>query len=80
MWALEQGSEGKIPVFCFHGVPDLDHPWVGTDTAVFKKYMDYLRDNDYTVIAMRDLIKYVDPEKYPVDPFAPIQRRINSLK
>lgn len=80
LWALKQGGEGKIPVFCFHGVPDLDHPWVNTDTAVFKKYMDYLRDNDYMVIAMRDLIKYVDPEKYPVDPFAPIQRRINRLK
>jgi peptidoglycan/xylan/chitin deacetylase (PgdA/CDA1 family) len=80
LWALEQGGKGKIPVFCFHGVPDLDHPWVNTDAAVFKKYMDYLPDNNYTVIAMRDLIKYVDPEKYPVDPNAPIKRRISSLR
>ena len=80
LWALEQGGDGKIPVFCFHGVPDLDHPWVNTDASVFKKYMDYLRDHDYTVIAMRDLIKYVDPSNYPEDSYAPIQRRISRLK
>ena len=80
LWALEQGGAGKIPVFCFHGVPDLDHPWVNTNASVFKKYMNYLRDNDYTVIAMRDLIKYVDPSKYPEDSYAPIKRRIDRLK
>jgi peptidoglycan/xylan/chitin deacetylase (PgdA/CDA1 family) len=80
LWALEQGGNGKIPILNFHGVPDLDHPWVNTDTEVLKKYMDYLRDNNYQVIAMRDLIKYVDPARYPADSYAPIQRRINRLK
>jgi len=76
LWALEQGGDGKIPIVSFHGVPDLDHPWVNTDTADFRKYMDYLRDNDYTVIALRDLADYVDPSIYPDDPFAPMEKRL----
>ncbi len=74
LWALKQGGDGKIPVFTFHGVPDRDHPWVNTDTVVFKKYMEYLHDNDYTVISLRDLVKYVDPLKHSADFYAPIKQ------
>ena len=42
----------------------------------FQRYMKHLKENEYTVIAMRDLAKYVDPTKGPSDPLAPIQRRI----
>ena len=80
IWALKQGGNGKIPVFAFHGIPDHDHPWVNTDTSDFKKYMDSLHDNDYMVIAMRDLAKYVDPSKRPVDPYTPINNRIRNLR
>jgi len=77
VWAVKQAHYGRIAVLTFHGVPDIDHPWVHTDQAVFKTYMDYLRDNNYTVIAMRDLAKYVDPAKgLERDPFAPMQKRI----
>jgi peptidoglycan/xylan/chitin deacetylase (PgdA/CDA1 family) len=59
--ALKQASGGKIVVLTFHGIPDKEHPWVSTPPELFKKYMQYLHKNQYTVIAMRDLSLYVDP-------------------
>ena len=53
--ALKQADKGKIIVFTFHGVPDKPHPWVTTDQNRFKILMQYLKDNHYKVIAMRDL-------------------------
>ena len=61
-WAVAQAKNGKIAVLTFHGVPDLEHPWVHTEPDAFESYMRYLRDNDCTVIAMRDLGRFVDPE------------------
>ena len=63
VWAVEQAKDGKIAVLTFHGVPALEHPWVNVPQEVFKTYMDYLRDKDCTVIAFRDLAKYIDPTK-----------------
>ena len=80
VWAVGQARDGKIAVLTFHGVPDLDHPWVHTDPEVFKSFMDYLRDNDYTVIAMRDLAKYIDATKGPSDPYASIKQRAGRLQ
>lgn len=68
VWAVDQACGGKIAVLCFHGVPDLDHSWVHTEPEAFAKYMTYLDDGGCTVIAMRDLIKYVGP-------FVAIERR-----
>ncbi|RYZ98990.1 MAG: polysaccharide deacetylase family protein [Sphingobacteriaceae bacterium] len=53
--AVQQAEKGKIIILTFHGVPDLPHPWVSMDQAVFRTYMQYLKDNHYKVIAMRDL-------------------------
>ena len=50
-------------------------PWVNCKPDDFKKYMQYLKDEGCTVIAMRDLGKYVDPKKGPDDPYAPIRER-----
>ena len=61
VWAIEQAKDGQIAVLTFHGVPALEHPWVNTDPVTFETYMDYLRDNDCTVISLHDLAKYVDP-------------------
>ena len=63
LWAVKQARDGKIAVLTFHGVPDLDHPWVNTPPSEFEKYMKYLHDNNYTVIALCDLAKYVDSTK-----------------
>ena len=76
VWAVKQARDGKIAVLTFHGVPDLDHPWVNTNPLVFAKYMKYLHDNGYTVIALRDLAKFVDPTKELSNPLEPIKRRI----
>ncbi|MFM2178354.1 MAG: hypothetical protein RL015_2452, partial [Verrucomicrobiota bacterium] len=57
--AVAQAKGGKIAVMTFHGVPDIKHPWVNTDPAKFEAYMQHLKDEDCTVIAMRDLAKYL---------------------
>ncbi|MEM7537861.1 MAG: polysaccharide deacetylase family protein [Chloroflexota bacterium] len=60
VWAVDQASDGKITVLTFHGVPDLDHPWVHTEPDDFVRYMDYLAEQNCTVVALRDLANYVD--------------------
>lgn len=61
--AVKQATPGKIVIFCFHGVPDPEHPWVNTKPEAFEECMKYLRDNNYTVIAMRDIARYVDASR-----------------
>lgn len=60
--AVAQARDGKIAVMTFHGVPDIKHPWVNTDPAKFESYMEHLKQEGCTVIAMRDLAKYVAPK------------------
>ena len=60
-WAVDQAKNGKIAVLNFHGVPYPRAPWVSVEPKVFAEYMNYLRDQKCTVIAMRDLAKYVEP-------------------
>ncbi len=60
-WALAQAKDGNIAILTFHGVPDIEHSWVHTEPAQFEAYMAYLAENDYSVIALRDLVDYVDP-------------------
>ena len=57
-WALAQSTDGYIAILTFHGVPDLEHPWVHTEPKEFEIYMNYLVDNDYIVIALRDISNY----------------------
>jgi len=59
----KKATNGRISVFTFHGVPDIEHPGVGVVPAHFEKLMKYLKDNQYTVISMRDVAKYVDAAK-----------------
>ncbi|MEO6150057.1 MAG: polysaccharide deacetylase family protein [Mucilaginibacter sp.] len=53
--AIMQAEKAKAIVLTFHGVPDAPHPWVSLNQTVFKTYMQYLKENGYHVIAMRDL-------------------------
>ena len=73
--AVAQARHGKIAVLQFHGVPDTAHDWVNTPKEQFEAYMKYLADEKFTVIAMRDLAKYVDPDVAPSDPFGVIEDR-----
>ena len=60
---VQQASQGRVVVITFHGVPDMEHPPVGLEPATFKVMMQYLKDNNYQAIAMRDLAKFIDPAK-----------------
>lgn len=60
--------DGKIVVLQFHGVPDVAHPWVYTFPDNFKKYMAFLKENNYRAIALGDLKQYVDRKNPPTDP------------
>ena len=44
------------------GCQNLEHPWVHTEPEQFEAYMAYLAENDYSVIALRNLTDYVDPK------------------
>lgn len=61
--AFDEAKDGKIIVLTIHGVPDEAHPWVNTPLELFQKYMDYLYQNHFKVIAMRDLADYINPIK-----------------
>lgn len=73
--AADQAREGRIAVLQFHGVPDREHPWVHTRPDRFEEFMRYLGTNGFTVIALRDLARYVDPQRVPENPLAVIERR-----
>lgn len=66
--AVTQARHGRIAVLQFHGIPDTAHAWVTTSVQQFDAYMNYLAKNRYTVIALRDLAKYVDPNLTPANP------------
>jgi peptidoglycan/xylan/chitin deacetylase (PgdA/CDA1 family) len=57
--AVSQAKDGRIAVVQFHGVPDREHPWVSTEPELFERYLSYLKDNGYTVMALRDVAKYM---------------------
>ncbi len=60
---VRRAVNGKIVVLTYHGVPDMEHPPVSVKPETFKVMMQYLKDNHYKVIAMRDLAAFIDPAK-----------------
>lgn len=60
---VRQATAGRIVVLTFHGVPDEEHPPVSVEPSLFRQMMQYLKQNGYTCISMRDLANYVDPIK-----------------
>jgi peptidoglycan-N-acetylglucosamine deacetylase len=60
---LSEAHDGSIVILTLHGVSDTEQYRVNTSKAHFLKLLKYLRENDFTVIAMRDLNHYVDIEK-----------------
>ncbi|WP_241684949.1 polysaccharide deacetylase family protein [Cyclobacterium xiamenense] len=58
--ALEKARDGKVVILTIHGVPDLEHPWVSTSPALFRKYLDYLSQEGYHVLSLQDLGSYID--------------------
>jgi peptidoglycan/xylan/chitin deacetylase (PgdA/CDA1 family) len=78
--ATSQATNGKIVILQFHGVPDVEHPWVHTPQERFAEYMQYLHAERFTVIALRNLAKYVDWRQTPADPWLVIEQRKRSLR
>ena len=74
--AVDQACDNKITVLVFHGVPGPLPPWVHTDPEDFEGYMGYLHAQECRVIAVRDLVRYVDRSRAPIDPYQPIRSRI----
>lgn len=60
MDAFHEAHDGKVVVLTIHGVPDTEHPWVTTPPELFREYLQYLSENHYKVIALRDLSNYVN--------------------
>ena len=75
---IELARDGKIVVLTFHGIPDY-YTHASTDPDIFEKILKYLHDQKCTVIALRDLVKYVDPAGGPADPFEPIYKRLGIM-
>ena len=78
--AVGQARNGKIAILQFHGVPDTAHAWVNTGKEQFESFLDYLAREKFTVIALRDLAKYVDGSQVPEDPLKVIRERQELLK
>jgi len=78
--AADQARDGRIAVLQFHGVPDHEHPWVHTRPERFEEFTRYLQTNAFKVIALRDLERYVDPDRTPANPLAIVERRKSARK
>ncbi|MBI4903819.1 MAG: polysaccharide deacetylase family protein [Acidobacteria bacterium] len=66
--AVAQARDGKITVLQFHGVPDTAHPWVHTPPELFRQYMDHLKQQKCTVLALKDVAQFYDLSNLPADP------------
>ena len=78
--AVHQAKDGNIAVLQFHGVPDIAHDWVSTASDRFEQFMGYLAREEYTVVSLRDLRKYVDPGMVPVSPLDVVEDRKRAMQ
>jgi len=53
--AIQSAKQGEVVILTIHGVPDIVHPWVNMPPELFRKYMDYLKKNNYTVWSLKTL-------------------------
>lgn len=47
-----------VPVLCYHRFGK-GHPKLSVETSLFRKQMQYLRDNGYQVVAMKELVEFI---------------------
>jgi peptidoglycan/xylan/chitin deacetylase (PgdA/CDA1 family) len=78
--AVRQAKSGRPAILQYHGVPDTAHAWVSSNEDTFRACMKYLQLEKYTVITLRDLRKWVDPQVWPADPELVIQQRRRRLE
>ena len=77
--AIAQAQLGKVAVLQFHGIPDGEHDWVSLETGMFESFMRELARNNFTVVALRDLDKYLAPGMVPRDALGAIQDRQQAI-
>ncbi|MFM7058840.1 MAG: polysaccharide deacetylase family protein [Planctomycetota bacterium] len=77
--AVQQAKPGRPAILQYHGVPDTAHAWVSSHQATFEACMKFLQVEKYTVIALRDLKRWIDPEVCPEDAQAIIRERQKRL-
>jgi peptidoglycan/xylan/chitin deacetylase (PgdA/CDA1 family) len=65
---VARAEADRALILQYHGVPDVAHPWVHTEPALFRQSMQFLQQNGYRVLALRDLEPYIDGA--PADPVA----------
>ena len=51
---LTSCSKDNAAVFVFHGIPERVHPHCNVTEKTFRYMLDYLKENDYTVLSMKD--------------------------
>ena len=51
---LGQCSKDNAAVFVFHSIPEKVHPHCNVTEKTFRYMLDYLKENDYTVLSMKD--------------------------
>jgi hypothetical protein len=66
-----QASPGHIVVLEFHGIPD-KHGFASTPRELFQECMTYLKEQNFRVVALRDLEKYL-PAVDPQDPLLEVR-------
>ncbi len=66
--AAARARDDMAVVFQFHGIPDPANENLSTTRSAFRGFIDHLKRDGYTVIALRDLIRFVDPEIPVRDP------------
>ncbi|MGC4104282.1 sialate O-acetylesterase [Ferruginibacter sp.] len=57
--AIKNLQPGQILAFTIHGVPDIAHPDYTTSEQVFTEFLQYMKEHQYKVIAVRDLQQYI---------------------
>ncbi|MBO5761002.1 MAG: polysaccharide deacetylase family protein [Lentisphaeria bacterium] len=57
--ALGKCTKENAAVFVFHGIPEIVHPHCNVTEKTFRYMLDYLEENDYTVLSMKEYaLKY----------------------
>ena len=64
---VAHAARSRIVVLQFHGTPDIAHPWVHTPPENFERYVRYLKEHDFRVVALQDLEPYIGNIE-PADP------------
>jgi peptidoglycan/xylan/chitin deacetylase (PgdA/CDA1 family) len=52
-----------IPILCYHRFGDTGHIKLTVSEKKFRQQMQYLKDNDYRVIPMRDMVNFISGKK-----------------